>query len=31
MWIGLQATYDLEAAQAQLGDRLDREVKPRAA
>jgi addiction module HigA family antidote len=31
MWTGLQATYDLDAARAQLGERLDHEVKPRAA
>jgi addiction module HigA family antidote len=26
-WLGLQADYDLDVAQAALGDRLEREVK----
>jgi addiction module HigA family antidote len=30
-WMGLQADYDLEAARERLGDRLDREVRSRAA
>jgi addiction module HigA family antidote len=30
-WMGLQADYDLEEARARLGDRLDREVRTRAA
>lgn len=30
-WMGLQADYDLEEARLQLGDRLQREVHPRAA
>jgi addiction module HigA family antidote len=29
-WMGLQADYDLEKAQDELGERLDREVKSRA-
>ncbi len=30
-WMGLQADYDLEEARNRLGDRLDREVRSRAA
>jgi addiction module HigA family antidote len=30
-WLNLQAHYDLETAEETLGDRLDREVQPRAA
>ncbi len=30
-WMGLQADYDLEEARIQLGDRLKREVRTRAA
>ena len=30
-WLGLQMAYDLEATRAALGDRLEREVTPRAA
>jgi addiction module HigA family antidote len=30
-WMGLQADYDLEEARERLGDRLNREVRPRAA
>ena len=30
-WMGLQADYDLEEARERLGDRLDREVRCRAA
>lgn len=30
-WMGLQADYDLENARERLGDRLDREVRSRAA
>jgi len=30
-WMGLQADYDLENARERLGDRLDREVRRRAA
>ncbi len=30
-WMGLQADYDLEEARDRLGDRLDREVRTRAA
>ncbi len=30
-WMNLQAHYDLEMAEITLGDRLDREVHPRAA
>ncbi|MEA3274886.1 MAG: HigA family addiction module antitoxin [Pseudomonadota bacterium] len=30
-WMGLQADYDLEEARKRLGDRLDRDVSPRAA
>jgi antitoxin HigA-1 len=30
-WLGLQMTFDLETARATLGDRLAREVAPRAA
>ena len=30
-WMGLQADYDLEEARERLGDRLDREVRSRAA
>ncbi len=30
-WMGLQADYDLEEARIQLGDRLKREVRIRAA
>lgn len=29
-WLGLQAQYDLDVAADALGDRLDREVRPRA-
>ena len=28
-WLGLQAEYDLDIARDNLGDRLDREVRPR--
>ena len=28
-WLGLQAEYDLDIAQDMLGDRLEREVRPR--
>ena len=31
LWMGLQADYDLEEARKRLGDRLDRDVRPRAA
>jgi len=27
-WVGLQADYDLDVAQDQLGNRLEREVRP---
>jgi antitoxin HigA-1 len=30
-WLGLQTAYDLEVARDEIGDRLDREVVPRAA
>jgi len=30
-WMGLQADYDLEETRRQLGDRLEKEVHPRAA
>ena len=30
-WMGLQADYDLEEARKRLGDRLEREVRSRAA
>ena len=30
-WMGLQADYDLEEARRRLGNRLDREVRSRAA
>ncbi|HXZ00022.1 MAG TPA: HigA family addiction module antitoxin [Stellaceae bacterium] len=30
-WLGLQEQYDLDRARAELGDRLETEVKPRAA
>jgi len=30
-WMGLQADYDLEEARERLGDRLEREVRRRAA
>jgi plasmid maintenance system antidote protein VapI len=30
-WLGLQMDHDLEAARAALGERLEREVTPRAA
>jgi addiction module HigA family antidote len=30
-WLGLQMDYDLETARASIGDRLEREVYPRAA
>ena len=30
-WLGLQAEYDIDVAQDALGDRLEREVRPRAA
>jgi addiction module HigA family antidote len=29
-WMGLQADYDLEEASLRLGDRLEKEVQPRA-
>jgi addiction module HigA family antidote len=29
-WLGLQAQYDLDVAADMLGDRLEREVRPRA-
>lgn len=29
MWLGLQSTYDLEIATDRLGNRLEREVRPR--
>lgn len=29
-WLGLQADYDLDIAREALGDRLEREVRPRA-
>ena len=29
-WLGLQAEYDLDVAMDHLGNRLDREVRPRA-
>lgn len=29
-WLGLQAEYDLDVAMDSLGNRLDREVRPRA-
>ena len=28
-WLGLQVDFDLDVAEDSLGDRLDREVKPR--
>jgi addiction module HigA family antidote len=28
-WLGLQAEYDLDIARDNLGDRIDREVRPR--
>jgi addiction module HigA family antidote len=28
-WLGLQAEYDLDVARGKLGNRLDREVRPR--
>jgi len=28
-WLGLQAEYDLDVAKKNLGDRLEREVRPR--
>ena len=31
LWIGLQADYDREVAQRELGPRIEREVTPRAA
>lgn len=31
LWIGLQADYDREVAQRELGARIEREVTPRAA
>ena len=30
-WLGLQNEYDLDVAQDKLGDRLEREVRPRPA
>lgn len=30
-WLGLQMDYDLEEARLRLGDRLERDVQPRAA
>ncbi|HWQ83622.1 MAG TPA: HigA family addiction module antitoxin [Anaerolineales bacterium] len=30
-WLGLQAEYDLDVARDNLGDRLEREVRPRPA
>ena len=30
-WMGLQADYDLEEARKRLGERLERDVRPRAA
>lgn len=30
-WMGLQADYDLERARRQVGDRLEREIRPYAA
>ena len=30
-WLGLQADFDLEEARQRLGDRLQKEVRPRAA
>ena len=30
-WMGLQADFDLEEARKRLGDRLDRDIRPRAA
>ena len=30
-WLNLQVHYDMEVAEEALGDRLDREVQPRAA
>jgi addiction module HigA family antidote len=30
-WMGMQADYELEEARERLGDRLDREVRSRAA
>jgi addiction module HigA family antidote len=30
-WLGLQAEYDLDVARDKLGDRLEREVRPRPA
>jgi addiction module HigA family antidote len=30
-WLNLQARYDLDRAQDELGERLEREVTPRAA
>lgn len=30
-WLGLQADYDLDVAEETLGERLDREVRPRVA
>ncbi len=30
-WLGLQADYDLDVAEEQLGERLEREVRPRVA
>lgn len=31
LWVGLQAEYDLRRAQRELGDRLEREIRPRVA
>jgi addiction module HigA family antidote len=30
-WLGLQADYDLDVAEESLGERLEREVRPRVA
>jgi len=30
-WLNLQSDYDLRTAERELGDRLDKEVHPRAA
>lgn len=30
-WLGLQTSYDLEEARERLGNRLEREVRPRSA
>ena len=31
LWIGMQATYDLEMARDQLGSRIEAEIQPRVA